>query len=553
VLGKVLYWTLAASMVACPVIAQPRVQVGAETRIELLPEETSGRLVAAGVLRDDLGMPLRARTIDVRVTTRGAEGASTAGARVTTSAEGRFSADFQGTGRAVTVEAEFHGDDRYEPSAAAREVVPDVPSMRLLLLGDGRGRLDMDVSEHRFRFAAVTATRVEGAQIALFDGERSIAEGQTGADGEAELVVPTTDLGAPGTVRLLARGLTRDGRSAATLEIPTVRFLRTTLSLRVVGDSPETDGSVAVEGALRTSRGPVVRKAISVWNGDRHLRTWMTDERGMIRMNLSDTDLLEPHATLFARFDPDAPWWGASRSNDVHLEFRGEGGVPWGWVLGSMLATLSVVALAGSRRGADGGHRHAHEDARPKVELGQRSASHAESLDASGIVLNARTGEAVRDAKVSSVGTPHAAAVDADGRFTIRLPAGGHVVEVSSPGYAPVRHRLVTPHRGEWSGAKVRMSSLRDLAWEPLRPLAASLLPSPDLWGRWTGREMAKGAHAARGGTGKLSELIEMVERASYGRTPPSPGDLDAIHQEALAVHQDLHRHDGPPAASPRR
>jgi hypothetical protein len=218
-----------------------------------------------------------------------------------------------------------------------------------------------------------------------------------------------------------------------------------------------------------------------------------------------------------------------------------------------MLATLIVVALAGSRRGADGGHRHAHEDARPKVELGARSASHGESLDASGIVLNARTGDPVRDAKVSSIGTPHAVAVDADGRFTVRLPAGGHVVEVSSPGYAPVRHRLVMPHRGEWTGAKIGMSSLRDLAWEPLRPLAAFLLPSPDLWGRWTGREMAKAPRAARGGTEKLSGLIEMVERASYGRTPPSPRDLDAIHQEAIDVHQHLHRHDGPPVASPRR
>ena len=540
-------------MIVCPVVAQPRVQVGAETRIELLPEATSGRLVAAGVLRDDLGFPLHARTIDVRVTTSGAEGAIAAEARATTSADGRFSVDFPGAGRAVTVEAEFHGDDRYDPSAAAREVVPDVPSMRLVLRGDGGGRLDLDVAEHRFRFAAVTATRVEGAQIALFDGERSIAEGHTGDDGEAELVVRTSSLGDPGTARLVARGHTRDGRSAATLEIPTVRFLRTTLSLRVLGDSAEADGSVALEGALRTSRGPVVRKAISVWSGTRHLRTSMTDERGMIRMSLTDTDLLEPHATLFARFDPDAPWWEASRSNDVRIEFRGEDAVPWGWVLGSVLATLIVVALAGSRRGADGGHRHAHEDARPRVELGARSASHGESLDASGIVLNARTGEPVRDAKVSSIGTPHAVAVDADGRFTVRLPAGAHVVEMSSPGYAPVRHRLVMPHRGEWTGAKIRMSSLRDLAWEPLRPLAAFLLPSPDLWGRWTGREMAKGPRAARGGTEKLSELIEMVERASYGRTPPSPQDLDAIHQEAIDVHQHLHRHDGPPAASPRR
>jgi hypothetical protein len=131
-------------------------------------------------------------------------------------------------------------------------------------------------------------------------------------------------------------------------------------------------------------------------------------------------------------------------------------------------------------------------------------------------------------------------AADPGGRFALSLPPGAVVIEIDAPGYEPARHRATLPHRGEWGAIVIRLRSLRELAWEPLRPVAARLLPSPDLWAVWTGRDLQARARAQAPTVRGLAALVQAIEIACYAPEPPSAGDLEEIRRAATDVEREM-------------
>src|SRR5690606_25949483 len=103
---------------------------------------------------------------------------------------------------------------------------------------------------------------------------------------------------------------------------------------------------------LSTTSGPLRRKAIGLWAGDRHLATVLTDDAGAYAVVLSADELGTLDGSVLARFESDAPWWGASESSPVALRVEVPGATPWPWILISVALSGLAFGLAGRRRRA---------------------------------------------------------------------------------------------------------------------------------------------------------------------------------------------------------
>jgi hypothetical protein len=107
---------------------------------------------------------------------------------------------------------------------------------------------------------------------------------------------------------------------------------------------------------------------------------------------------------------------------------------------------------------------------------------------------------------------------DAGGRFTAEaLEPGPHRVTVTHPGYATETFAIHVPHRGGFRDVRVLLVPVRVRVLEIYRHVALPLLPRPELWARWTPRELlAALLHDAERGPGhsalvQLSALLEDV------------------------------------------
>ena len=111
---------------------------------------------------------------------------------------------------------------------------------------------------------------------------------------------------------------------------------------------------------------------------------------------------------------------------------------------------------------------------------------------------------------------------DTRGRFASEAIADGlYRLTVSVAGYATLSTDLSIPHRGEWSDMEVQLQSLRDAAVLAYKPAALRVLPTAELWQRWTPRETFDNAARAGRASESLQQLTERVERAAYARPAP--------------------------------
>ncbi|MDQ3033441.1 MAG: carboxypeptidase-like regulatory domain-containing protein, partial [Myxococcota bacterium] len=356
-------------------------------------------------------------------------------------------------------------------------------------------------------------------------------------------------IGPPSASRLVVRSAADAHRADAQTEVPIVRFRGTTVTLAGSRSEVGPGETVELSGTLRSSEGGLARKAVGLWADDRHLGTALTDDDGRFATTLGWEELGTLDGEVIARFESDAPWWGASESPRIALRVETPGGTPWSWIAISLAASALLFGLAGRRRRAGAPPGRAELPiAAPAIELGARKTMRPESSEVTGRVIDARSDVGIAGALVRSRRAHETIAettTDAHGRFAISLAAGTHAIEIASSGYELARHEATVPHRGEWTSIVVRLRSLRDLAWEPLQPIAARLLPTPDLWGVWTARELERAARARHASPIALPSLIASVERAAYAPEPPSAEDLDAIRRTAQAIDGEMASRSG--------
>ncbi|UJR80351.1 carboxypeptidase-like regulatory domain-containing protein [Sandaracinus amylolyticus] len=525
--------------------AQPRVQVRAETRIELRPRRDADHQIVEGVLRDDLGAPMPDREVRISVHEGGPTGVRRDAREVRTGPDGSFSSVFELPLGSWWVRAEFDGDEHHRPHPpVVRQVVLDRAHVRLDIDIAGGPTLDLDRAEHRLRVIASSEAGGADLAVTITENERELARGTTRADGSLDVVIRTEALGTtPSAARLVVRSAADAHRADAQTEVPVVRFRGTTLTLEADRSQVGRGESVRFSGALRSSEGPLARKAVGLWAGDRHLATVLTDDAGAYRATLGFDELGAFDGAVTARFESDAPWWGASEAPPIALRVETPGGTPWPWILVSIAASALAFVLAGRRRRAPAPSPAALPVVAPALELGDRRSLLPDSIEIAGRVIDARREHAIAGAKVRARradGSTIEIETDASGRFAITLAAGAHTLEIEAPGYEASRHRATLPHRGEWSAIVVRLRSLRELAWAPLEPLAARLLPSADLYGVWTARDLEGAARAKPPIPRALPSLIASIERAAYAEEPPAEAELESIREAARAIEAEM-------------
>jgi hypothetical protein len=531
--------------------AQPLVHVQAETRIELALGRDGERLSVVGHLRDDLGAPLVDRELVLEIhegDERSPRSAPPEVVRTTTG--GRFETTFDLPIGRYWMRAEYAGEEHFLGSVVSREVLLDHAHVTLDVQIPTGPRLDLDAPSHHVIVLARSEAGGGGLEITVSENERELARGTTSETGALELDLASESLGPPSAARLVVRSAADSHRADAQTEVPIVRFLRTELTLEAAAPRVGAGERVRMRGRLATSRGPLDRDAVSLWaiapgSGEaHHLATALTDARGELGADIEGDALAAIDArSVVARFEADAPWLDSSESAPVEIEIETPGATPWPWIAASLAVSALAFALAGRRRRPAGTGRAALPQLSPAIELAERRSILPDSLEIGGRAIDARSDVPIRLAAVRvrrGEAVLAETATAEDGTFSLSLPAGAHAIEVEARGYEIARHRVALPHRGEWSRVVLRLRSLRELAWAPLEPIAARVLPSPDLWGVWTGRELESAARSRPPVPRALGPLVTSIERAAYAPEPPTPADLEAIRDAAAAVEQDM-------------
>jgi hypothetical protein len=361
----------------------------------------------------------------------------------------------------------------------------------------------------------------------------------------------------PGAGAIVATSRADDTHAAARAELAIVRRLETELDAEATlasRDSPR----VELRAQLRPhgdSKLVLANKAIGVFVDGAHLATLTTDAQGSVRRTLElpitagDTDR---ELSLVARFDPDAPWLGASHSRAVRLTLHGHAPPSPLWLL--LPVALSIVLARVLARRA---RPRLLPDAQarssvPGIQAGAtRRRGPAALRDIDGRVVDATTGQPLTAAGVELIdaqGEVRIASLAADGSFRFSaLPSGKLELRAAADGYAPVHASIAVPHAGEGSGLRVGLVSLRKLALDKQRPIAARVLASERQALSATPREVLDHARRKHGAAGQVPEaldsLTERVERAAYGQAQPNAQDLTAIDDAARAAGTALDEH----------
>jgi hypothetical protein len=451
------------------------------------------------------------------------------------------------------VSAEFEGDEHHLHQQVLRDVSFDRAPVELDVDFEDEPMLDLDRPVHTLSVRATSEAGAEGLEIAISDNDRILARGHTDQHGVLQLTLRTSELGEPAMARLTLRSEADAHRADARIDVPIVRFRETALSLSSSHSDIEMGLAIALDGRLTTSVGGLGRKAIGLWSGDRHLTTTLTNDEGTFHTNIDTRELGPFEGEIVARFESDAPFWRGSTSTPITIHVRARPNIPWVWIAASAVLSALIVVIVGRRRPI---LRQAHSElpqVAPPVEFSKRSSFIPESSRVAGRVIEAAHDTAIASATLTvfHMTAPIAEIkTDLNGNFVLPpLPSGTHRIEISAPGYLPLTIKATIPHRGDWSSILVRLQSLRTLAWEPLKPVAARFLPSPDLWGIWTGQELEN--HARQRAPRALAALIAKVERVAYAREVPTTADLEEIKHEAANITSTTDRHHGPTRGGP--
>jgi hypothetical protein len=144
---------------------------------------------------------------------------------------------------------------------------------------------------------------------------------------------------------------------------------------------------------------------------------------------------------------------------------------------------------------------------------------------------------------------PVPAQADAAGRFAFAdLPAGRWRIDVTAPGYLPVRFAATLPHRGELRGVRVALSPIRAEILAHWRRVALPLLEQAEQIKVRTPREVLSQARA-RGGP-PFAALTALLEEAYYSPRVCTEAMLAQAAGLAGQVGRGVSPSPPPPAAA---
>jgi hypothetical protein len=531
--GFAVWLLLASAGLAARAQAQPSVRIRAGTAIEL---DALRQGTLHGRLLDDLGEPIADRVVLLELLEPSVEGSSRRIAARSDEA-GAFAASISASGAALHVRASFAGDRERGPAQVERTIDRTRAEVQLRFVEPRSAYLDLAASAHGVLLRASSPLGGAGLALTLRDERgRTLGSGVTGEDGGLRIQLVSRQLGEPGAGVLEALSAADDERAAGRVALPIVRFRHTVLSLHAERESDLT----RLHGALHAGAQGLAGKAIGLFDGNRHVTTVLTDRRGSFRYEVAPQRAGRAETwQVQARFASDAAWLGSSRSPMIALRIEPLRIPSALWLL---LPALGLGAIAVWLLRSPTAEPNRDPRALPvgiHAERG-RSASLGSRRDVAGSVRDARTGRAIAEAliELSSPTAPaRATRPERDGAFrTAELEPGIWRLTVSAPGYGQVASELSIPHRGQWADVQVRLPNLRDAALEVYRPVALNRVPSAELWGRWTAREVLASAAQAGRSNPALERVTALVERIAYGPNVPAAHDLVEIERASQAA-----------------
>jgi hypothetical protein len=447
------------------------------------------------------------------------------------------------------VRVRFEGDSHHAGSDAVHTLDLMRSDVRLAFIEPRDLRVDLDAVQLEIVVRASSTPSAVGLALDIRDEHGAeVLRGTTDADGMLRARVPGSALGSPGHGKLIASSQADARRGTARAEIAVLRWRATDLVLDA--DLDEQSGRVSLQGVLRDSQSGLGGKAVGIFEGDTHIATVLTGRGGEFRndlMSASDDAAAARRLRLHARFESDVPWLGSSRSDVAEIGLVPDAPPSPLWLLLPLCSSAALVWLLLRRPAAERAARTPPPAAGVGIHPGRgRGRGRAEHRRIKGTVRDAGSERPVRGAliRLQSAGSSSLVLMtDHDGGFrSDDLTEGEWSIAISADGYATVAGTISIPHRGEWADVDVQLESLRSAAVAAYRPAALRVLPSAELWQRWTLRETLARAQQSGRGTESFVQLTERVEQAAYARTPPSADDIAAIEvsaSEALARFPD--------------
>lgn len=475
-------------------------------------------------LSDDLGAPIAQGRVDVALDATPRECASSL--RLVARRDGTAQALVP---RACTVRgafARFEGDALHEAHESTVRTLEARPRVDVRLAVERPERIDLARATVRVHVVATPMARAGGKRLEILDElARVLAEGTLDPSGERVLDVPTRSLGGPGPGTFVARVLDDvDGVEIGRAEVPVARFRAVRVSL----EARARPQDIELAGDVRDAAGAVGGATVSLIAGDdTALASAITDVNGRfaVRVDASRWPRGAETVEARARYVADRPGREDTDSRAVTL-------VPPGTRPKDLLryalpiaAAAVALLLARRRREVERVPPLAAKKTPPVIELASRTSIApwgARDRTLALTVLDRDDEQPIAHALVVVHGAhgPSHATTDREGRARFdALPDGDLRVEVDAQDYATTTFPMHSPHRGEWSDARVRLESFRAQARRALLPVAERVLVPPTTFDDVTLREVAD-ASSAHGGVD--AGLVAEIETAAYGPVPPT-------------------------------
>jgi hypothetical protein len=524
----------------------------AEIDVEPLRPTTDGIIFAGSVRDRTTGQLLADAPIEVVL------GAASAPAR--TDRAGRFELELPSAPGAQDLRVSFAGTRHYPPATYERARI-DAQAQPLELelslpaeVDIGGPPLELVVSARSEGRPATVSAEVWAGQDA---GSLSRVAELRLSGGRGVVAIEAAELGAPGRAVLAVTARGR-GYQATRAEAEIAVTSATSISLETSRTSVDFGDQLVARGRLADARAEAIAGAVVAIEGRGHeLAAALTGHDGSFSARIPAAELGEGEIALSARFEPLVAHLAPSRSAPVVVAVGAVRPIPLAYTLAAFAAAALLALVFGgaralpARRSRGRSHRTA-DRRREQPSRGRPGGLIAAPLRrggrlrpasdnaVTGKVIDAVTDQPVAGAQVelrlaAASAEPTRLATSDGGRFAIELERGAWQVEISAFGYVRERFQIEIPHRGELRDMAVALVPVRERIFSRYRDVAAPLLPSPDLWGIWTPRQILERVRKGRPAPA-LTALTDRVEEAYFSARTPVEDELAGIEELVAAA-----------------
>ncbi|MEM6958051.1 MAG: carboxypeptidase-like regulatory domain-containing protein [Myxococcota bacterium] len=475
--------------------AEPNLRVRGQSRIAL--ERATGGLF--GELRDDRGEAIAGAELFLTV-----RGSVELRRRLRTDGEGHFLVELPDSAGTLSVEARFDGDDYLLGHSVVRTDWNQTSPQRISLSINGDAGLtpvEIDLDGNRIETVARAENGAPPMRIVNELGD-VLAEGR----GAIEASLEATAFGAIGAGVIRVETMNEAGEPLSNRSRPAIRFRQPSLTLE------RSEGELA--GMLRTSAGPLIRRAVTLENAERSMRfgTVLTDAEGRFAFAAS----LASNGSLVATFASTGPGLRSASSPVLELSPRPSFGTLWLLLPAVSLLLLfflrpknvppTAPALAGGVSVAAPARRQG------STRVFGRIQRIPEGTPLPALVRARQNGETVFES--------HA---DESGRFSFELAEGSYELVFLAKGFASEFLAITIPRGG--GEISVRLERWRQRAARILYDTAE----------RVRGRRPQETIHALREDSA-LGHLAAQVEAVAYAPGERDGSSVGAVKEAADAI-----------------